>query len=154
MIVAIKFEFRIGVVNGSPASRVDCPITCPGLTPPPASISGDRLPQWLRPPLALMRGVAAHFTTADQQNLIAESACFDIVKECGDRVVEWRPHVTHAFFDAGVVLVGVHVPHKVCGDGDKACARFAQPPRHQHQFAECLAVVDVPFVIIPVATDI
>ena len=54
----------------------------------------------------------------------------------------------------GVVHVGVHVPDEIRRDRHKPAARLAQPPGEQQQLAERLGVVDVVWIVVPLAIDL
>ena len=73
-------------------------------------------------------GRAAHLAAADEQDLVAQPARLDVLDERAHRMVERRADVAHALDHRGVVRVGVHVPHKVGGDGDEARAALGQAP--------------------------
>ena len=105
------------------------------------------------PRLGIDLGCAAHLAAANEQNLIPQSARLDVFDECAYGVVKWPANVAHALDHRGVVLIGVHVPDEVGGDGDEAGAALGQPPREQHQLAEAVYVLNVARSVVPLFAD-
>ncbi len=78
----------------------------------------------------------------------------NVFQESRNGVVEGLAHILHALFNAGVVLIGMHVPDKVRSDGYKSTTGLAQTTGHQQQFPERLCVVDIVVVVVPFPTNL
>ena len=55
-------------------------------------------------------------------------------------MIKWLTHVHHAFLDARVVDVQMHVPNKGRGDGNEAASPLAQATSEQEQLTSNLRV--------------
>ena len=69
-------------------------------------------------------------------------------------MVERQAHVAHALGDAGVILIGVHVPHEVGRHGHEAAAALAQAAGQEEQLAQRFGIVDVVVVVMPFLADV
>src|SRR6187401_343901 len=65
-----------------------------------------------------------HFAAGDEQDLVAEAACFDILNKRRQGVVERGTHILHPFFNPSIVYIGMHVPNKVGRDRYKPTTPF------------------------------
>ena len=125
----------VEIRNGDPVAGRLAAITCGRANDvthfQPAAVKEQRRNAGpvVAPGLGIDLGCAPHLAAADKQDLIPQSAGLDVFDECAHRVVERPPNVAHALDHRGVVLIGVHAPDKVGGDGDEAGAALGQPTR-------------------------
>ena len=100
--------------------------------------------QWSRPALALILGVRP-ISPQQTSRILSRNPRASTSSMNAHRVVERPPNVAHALDHRGVVLIGVHVPDEVGGDGDEAGAALGQPTHgsinlQDYSRAQCIAV--------------
>ena len=81
---------------------------------------------------------ASHFTTGDQENLVAQTSLFQIADESGHGVIEGRPDGRHAIDHIEVIGVSMHVPDAGIASVNRheSTTSLTQTAREQQEFAE------------------
>ena len=90
------------------------------------------------PALLVDAGPSAHFSTADQKNLVLQTTGFQVLNEHAYGMIEGLSGVIHALGHGGVVFVGMHVPNEIRGHAYEARSALGQPAGEQGVCQESL----------------
>src|SRR5881394_320604 len=96
---------------------------------------------------------AAHLAAANEQDLFAEPARFDILDKRGHGAIERAADIFHAHRHTIVVFVGVHVPDAAGRDRDESGAAFTETAGQQKLSAGGEGVGGVMVDILPLFAD-